>query len=62
MLYRYKSRALSERVMLLKAPPRFIEIIGSGLKESATDDLAPPPISVPIIYRAARDQQLHGYA
>ena len=62
MLSGYKSRALFDRVMLLKAPRVDIQIIGSGLKKSATDDLAPPPINVQIIYRAARDQQLHGCA
>ena len=62
MLYGYKSRALFDRVMLLKATRDDIQIIGCGLKKSATDDLAPPPINVQIIYRAARDQQLHGCA
>ena len=64
MLSGYKSRALFDRLMLLKASRDDIQIIGSGPKKSATDDLAAPPINVQIIYRAARDQQLllHGCA
>lgn len=57
-----KSRALYDRVMLLKASRDDIEIIGCDLKKSATDDLAPPPISIQIVYWAARDQQLGGCA